>query len=220
VQYEIAWDLVWSSLPVLLHGAVLTLRLAGLGIVAGVLIGVVGVNARLSRIPWLRAATRAYVEIVRNTPILVQLYFVYHALPRMGIRLDSFESALAALALYCGAYVIEILRSGIEAVDRGQVEAATSSGLTPAATFRFVVLPQATRIALPALTGQFISMLKLSSLASVIGAVELTYLVNDAVAFTYRSFELYAMAGIVYLVMTLASAGLLRLVEARLRVAT
>lgn len=219
MRYEIAWDLAWSYVPALLYGAVLTVRLAGLAIAGGLLIGVIGVNARLSDARWLRAATGLYVEVIRNTPLLVQLYFVYHALPRLGVRLDSFDAALTALALYCGAYVIEILRSGIQAVDAGQIEAATSAGLTRASVFRHVVLPQAVRIALPALAGQFISMLKLSSLASVIGAVELTYLVNDAVALTYRSFELYAMAGIVYLVMTLASAALLRLVEERLRVA-
>ncbi len=218
MKYEISWQIVVSYAPSLLRGAVLTVELAGLSILLGLVIGVIGVLAYLSPVRPVRWVVRGYVEAVRNTPILVQLYFVYHGLPRAGIRFDSFSTALLALSLYCGAYVVEILRAGIEAVERGQVEAARASGLAEYHVFRHVILPQAMRISLPALSSQVISMLKLSSLASVIGAVEMTYLVNDAVALTYRSFELYAMAGLAYLGMTLATAALFRRLEVRLRV--
>ena len=151
---------------------------------------------RFSQHGALRWIMRAYVEVMRNTPMLVQLYFIFYGLPILGIRLNSFVTALVALSIYCGAYVLEILRAGIEGVGRGQVDAARALGLPEVVVFRNVVLPQALRASLPAIGGQVIVMLKLSSLASVIGAVELTYEVVDIVAATYRSFELYAMAGL------------------------
>ena len=217
MSYAISWEVVRSSLPLLAAGVVDTLKLAGLSIVIGFAIGVAGVAARVSRVGWLRWTMRAYVEVVRNTPMLVQLYFVFYGLPQLGIRLDSNATELATLSLYCGAYAIEILRANIEAVGRGQIEAARALGLSEAAVFGSVILPQALRGSIPALGGQIIVMLKISSLASVIGAAELTYRVVDIVAQTYRSFELYAMAGLAYLALTLAAAGAFRLLEQRLR---
>jgi His/Glu/Gln/Arg/opine family amino acid ABC transporter permease subunit len=218
MKYAISWEIVVRSAPVLLKGALYTLEVAGLSILIGLGIGIAGAVVRLGPIVSLRRIAQAYVEIVRNTPILIQLYFIYHGLPRFGVRFNSFTAGLIALSVYCGAYVLEIIRAGVEAVDGGQIEAARASGLSEGSIFRHVVLPQSVRIALPALGGQFISLLKVSSLASVIGTVELTYVANDIVALTYRSFELYAMAGLLYLVMTLVTAGLLRLLEERIRV--
>jgi polar amino acid transport system permease protein len=218
MSYAISWDVVRSSLPLLAGGMVDTLKFAAISVTAGLVIGIAGAAARVSRVAGLRSATAVYVEAIRNTPMLVQLYFVFYGLPRLGIRLDSNATALAALSLYCGAYVLEILRANIEAVGRGQVEAARALGLSEAAVFGSVVLPQAMRSSLPALGGQVIVMIKISSLASVIGAVELTYRVVDIVAENYRSFELYAMAGLAYLSMTLATAALFRFLESRLRI--
>ena len=218
MSYTISWEIVWSSLPLLASGMLDTLKLAGMSVAIGLAVGVAGAAARVSRIAALRAVMVAYVEVMRNTPMLVQLYFVFYGLPQLGIRLDSNATALVALSLYCGAYILEILRANIEAVGRGQIEAARALGLSEAAVFASVVLPQAMRSSLPAVGGQVIVMLKLSSLASVIGAVELTYRVVDIVAQTYRSFELYAMAGLAYLAMTLATAAFFRLLESRLRI--
>lgn len=218
MSYTISWDVVRSSLPLLATGILDTLKLAGTSAAIGLVIGIAGAAARVSRLPALRAATVAYVEAMRNTPMLVQLYFVFYGLPQLGIRLSSNATALVALSLYCGAYILEILRANIEAVGRGQVEAARALGLSEAAVFGSVVLPQALRSSLPALGGQVIVMLKLSSLASVIGAVELTYRVVDIVAQTYRSFELYAMAGLTYLALTLVTAALFGKLESRLRI--
>jgi polar amino acid transport system permease protein len=217
MRYDIAWDLVASSIPLLAKGVVATLEFTALSVSVGLIIGVVGAAARVGSIALLRWIAGAYVEIVRNTPMLVQLYFVFYGLPRLGIRLDSNITALIALTLYCGAYMIEIVRAGVEAVGEGQITAARALGLSEAAVFRHIVLPQAFRISLPALGGQVIVMIKLSSLASVVGAMELTYQVVDIVAQTYRSFELYAMAGLIYLGLTLAIAGVFRMIETRLR---
>ncbi|MGH7342122.1 MAG: amino acid ABC transporter permease [Candidatus Rokuibacteriota bacterium] len=218
MRYEFSWEVIASSAPLLLVGVVATLELAGSSVAIGLPIGILGAAARVSRVRALRRIVGAYVEVIRNTPMLVQLYFIFYGLPRLGVRFDSDLTALLALSLYCGAYVVEIVRAGIEAVDRGQIEAARALGLGEASVFGRVVLPQAMRTALPAIGGQVIVMLKLSSLASVIGAEELTYVVVDVVAQTYRSFELYAMAGLVYLGLTLGVAALFRAVEARLRV--
>jgi len=218
MRYEISWDLVVSLLPLFFRGALATVCLAALSVSIGMVIGIVGAAARVGPVATLRWVMRSYVEVIRNTPMLVQLYFVYYGLPRLGIRFDSYRTALIALSIYCGAYILEIVRAGIEAVDRGQIEAGRASGLSEFLLFRWVVLPQAIRTSLPALAGQVVVMVKMSSLASVIGASELMYLVVDVVAQTYRSFELYAMAGLTYLALTLGVAALFRLTEARLRV--
>jgi polar amino acid transport system permease protein len=218
MSYQISWEVIASSLPALASGVLGTLKLASLSVAVGFAIGIAGVIARIGRSRALDWATQAYVEVVRNTPMLVQLYFVFYGLPRLGVRLDSNVTALLALSVYCGAYMVEILRAGVEGVGRGQVEAARALGFNETAVFSYIVLPQALRIALPAIGGQVIVMIKMSALASVIGAVELTYRVVDIVAQTYRSFELYALAGLIYLALTLSVAGLLRFVEARLKV--
>jgi polar amino acid transport system permease protein len=215
--YQISWEVIASSLPALGSGVLGTLKLASLSVALGFAIGIAGAVARIGPSRALDRATQAYVEIVRNTPMLVQLYFVFYGLPRLGIRLDSNATALLALTIYCGAYMVEIVRAGVEGVGRGQVEAARALGFNEVAVFLDVVLPQALRIALPAIAGQVIVMLKMSALASVIGAVELTYRVVDIVAQTYRSFELYALAGLIYLVLTVSVAGVFRVVEARLK---
>jgi polar amino acid transport system permease protein len=217
VSYRFSWDVVAESLPRIGAGIVGTIELASISIVAGIAIGVVGVVLRFGPSAALRRLVKAYVEVMRNTPMLVQLYFIFYGLPILGIRLNSFVTALVALSIYCGAYVVEILRAGVEGVGRGQVDAARALGLAESAVFARVVLPQAFRASLPALGGQVIVMVKLSSLASVIGAMELTYVVVDIVATTYRSFELYAVAGLAYLAMTLIVSGIFRALELRMR---
>lgn len=217
MSYRFSWDVIADSLPRIGAGILGTLELASISIAAGIAIGIVGVMLRFGPSVVLRRLMRVYVEVMRNTPMLVQLYFIFYGLPILGIRLNSFVTALVALSIYCGAYVLEILRAGVEGVGRGQVDAARALGLPESIVFGRVVLPQALRASLPALGGQVIVMLKLSSLASVIGAMELTYVVVDIVAATYRSFELYAVAGLAYLAMTLIVSAMFRLVELRTR---
>ncbi len=203
-------------LPVLLQGALLTLEVSVLAIVIASLLGVVGAVMRLSKTPLLSAIGGAYVEIFRNTPLLVQIFFMFFGLARVGIRLSAFHAGLLALSLYTGAYNTEVFRAGLEAVPRGLHEAATALGLKPWQRFRFVVLPVAVRISLPALGNNFIALVKNSSLVSTIGIVELTFLARDLEAWTFRSFEIYALATIIYLVMVLFLSAGLRVVEVRL----
>jgi His/Glu/Gln/Arg/opine family amino acid ABC transporter permease subunit len=165
-----------------------------------------------------RGAVRAYVEVFRNTPLLIQIFLVYFGFPQVGLRLSPFLSGLSALTLYAAAYNAEIFRGGLEAVPRGQHEAARSTGLSGAAVARFVVLPQALRICLPALGNNLVSLVKNSSLVSTIGMVELMFVANDISFNNFRSFEIYGATAIIYVLLVLGLARGLALVERRLGV--
>jgi putative glutamine transport system permease protein len=166
-----------------------------------------------------RGLVRAYVEVFRNTPLLIQIFIVYFGLPQVGVRLSPFLSGLSALTLYAAAYNAEIFRAGLEAVPRGQHEAARSTGLSGLQTARFVVVPQAVRICLPALGNNLVSLVKNSSLVSTIGMVELMFVANDISFNNFRSFEIYGAAAVLYVVLVLALSRTLARVERRLRVA-
>jgi polar amino acid transport system permease protein len=204
-----------EALPVLLRGALLTLQVSALAIVAATVVGVGVAAARISPLPPLRWLGAAYVEAFRNTPLLVQIFFVFFGLPRLGLRLSPFQSGLLALSLYTAAYNAEVFRAGLEAVPRGLREAAAALGLSPWQRFRHITLPVAVRISLPALGNNFVALVKNSSLVSAIGMVELTFVARDLEAWTFRSFEVYGMATLLYLAMVLLLVGGLRKVEAR-----
>ncbi len=203
-------------LPVLLQGALLTVEVSLLAIALATVLGVAGAAAKMSGARPLQALGSAYVEVFRNTPLLVQIFFLFFGLPRVGIRLSGFHSGLLALALYTGAYNTEVFRAGLEAVPRGLREAASALGLSPWQRFRFVVLPTAVRISLPALGNNFISLVKNSSLVSTIGMVELTFMARDLETWTFRSFDVYGLATLIYLGLVLLLSWLLRGLEARM----
>jgi len=166
-------------------------------------------------LPPLRWLGAAYVEVFRNTPLLVQIFFVFFGLPRVGLRLSPFQSGLLALSLYTAAYNAEVFRAGLEAVPRGLREAAAALGLSGWQRFRHVVLPVAARTSLPALGNNFVALVKNSSLVSAIGMVELTFVARDLEAWTFRSFEVYGMATLLYLALVLLLVWALRNVESR-----
>ncbi len=161
--------------PVLLAGAVVTLKLSSLSLLIGTLLGIIVGLMRSSRHRLLRLPASLYVEIFRSVPILLQLFFVYYALPLVvGIDLPSYPAAITALSLYCSAYMAEVVRTGVESVARGQWEASYSLGMRYLSALRYVIMPQALRVALPPAIGVYIFTIKDSSLASVIGYLELT----------------------------------------------
>lgn len=212
-------SIILSSLPDLLLGAVVTLRLTFfsvlLGMIGGSLIGI----ARLSPILPVRWMMRAYVDFFRGTPLLVQIFMIYFGLPALvqefgfPLRLDRFVAAVIALSLNSAAYIAEIVRAGIQSIELGQVEAAHSLGMSPIQTMRYVVFPQAFRRVIPPLGNEFISMLKDTSLVSVIGFEELFRRGQLIVADNYRSFELYAAVALIYLALTLISSQAFSLLE-------
>jgi polar amino acid transport system permease protein/polar amino acid transport system substrate-binding protein len=179
---------------------------------------VVGLALALaSQLRWAPArwAVAVYVEIIRNTPLLIQIFFIYFGLPLVLVKLPAFASGLLALTLYSAAYNAEVFRAGLEAVPNGQREAARSAGLSGWQQMRYVVLPQAVRIAFPALGNNLVSLVKNSSLVSAIGMVELMFVANDISFNNFRSFEIYGAAMIYYVIIILALSRALALVERR-----
>ena len=202
--YVFQFGVVWHEFGQLLIGAWLTVRLSAAAMVLGLLVGVAGAQAKASRSRLLRGVTQAYIEAIRNTPFLVQLLLIYLGLPSLGLRLTPDQAALLAMVVNLGAYATEIVRAGIEAVPRGQIEAGRALGLKPWQIFRFVVLMPALRTVFPALGSQFILVMLASSVVSVISAEELTAVTDTIVARNFRSFEFYLTITWIYLVLSLA----------------
>ncbi len=198
---------VWRARDELLWGAWLTVQLSAVSMVLSLIIAVFGALGRTSGPRWLRWAIAAYVEFVRNTPFLVQVFVIFFGLPGLGIRLEANTGALIAMVLNGSAYTIEIVRAGIEAVSHGQVEAAYALGLHRIQTFRSIVLPQALRAVFAPLGSQFILLMLNSSIVSVISADELTAAAQDIQSRTFRSFEVYIVVTAMYFVLSLAFSG-------------
>jgi His/Glu/Gln/Arg/opine family amino acid ABC transporter permease subunit len=201
MAYQLDLSIIVKHLPLFLKGVFLTVEISFFAILLGLAIGILFAVARTSRFKILNLAGAVYVEVFRNTPLLIQIFIIFFGLPGIGIKLSPYISGLTALVLYVGAYNAEVIRAGLEAVPRGQIEAAKSLGLTGAQTFLYVILPQTVRISLPALGNNWVALVKNSSLVSVIGMVELTWVAYDLNALTFRSFELFGAATIFYLIL-------------------
>ena len=202
---------------VLMIGFVLTLKISLFSIVFGIIIGTIVGIARLSHEPVTRRLAHAYVELIRNTPLLVQIYIIYFFVGSI-LRLSAFAAGTAALAIFAGAYVGEIVRAGIQSIHKGQMEAARSLGMTYAEAMRHVILPQAFKRIIPPLAGQFISLIKDSSLVSVIALADLMFQGQQAVARTYYAFEIYFTVAFLYLVMTFTLSMATQYLEMRLAI--
>lgn len=213
--YTFDWGAVVRGLPYLAQGAALTVAISLAAMLLAMAVGLVLAGVSQTPGPVGRGAVRVYVEIFRNTPLLIQIFIVYFGLPPLGLKLSPFLSGLSALVLYAAAYNTEILRAGLEAVPRGQQEAALSTGLTPLQTFAHVVVPQGLRISLPALGNNLVSLVKNSSLVSTIGMVELMFVANDISFNNFRTFEIYGAAGLMYVGLVMLLTRALRLVEDR-----
>jgi len=169
----------------------------------GLAVAVVCAMAKTSGPRPLRWLVNAYVEIIRNTPFLVQIFLIFFGLPSLGLRLSPWQAALIAMVVNVGAYATEIIRAGIESILKGQVEAGMALGLSKLQIFRYVILIPALRAVYPALTSQFILLMLTSSVVSAISAEELTSIANDIQSQTFRSFEIYIVVTVMYLVMSL-----------------
>ena len=203
MNYAFHFNVVLDHLPELLDGAWLTIRLSAMAMAIGLALAVLcayGKTAGPRPVRWLIAA---YIELIRNTPFLVQIFIIYFSLPALGIRFDANQAALIAMVVNVAAYASEIVRAGIDAVPQGQVEAARALGLTRLQIFRLVVIFPALKTVFPALASQFILLMLGSSVVSAISAVELTAVTNSLQSTTFRSFEFYFFATGLYLVMAL-----------------
>ena len=197
------WSLIADNLPLLLQGALVTIKITAFSVAAGFIIGMLASIANLSSFKPLRWLVRIYVDVVRGTPMLVQIFLIYFALPQIiGQRIDPFIAAVTACSLNSGAYMSEIFRAGIQSINKGQMEAGLSLGLSWAQTMRYIIMPQALKAIIPPLGNEFIAMLKDSSLVSVIGFEELMRRGQLMIAKTYASAEIWTAVAIIYLVMT------------------
>ena len=215
---EFDLSLVTDSLPLLLQGALVTLEITALAVGLGLVFGLVAALAQLSKFAPLRLIAKVYVDLIRGTPLLVQIFIIYFALPVViGHRIDPFFAAVAACSINSGAYVAEIFRAGIQSIDIGQMRAGLSLGMNWTMTMRYIILPQAFKRIIPPLGNEFIAMLKDSSLVSVIGFEELTRSGQLIIAETYGSLEIWSAVAIIYLVMTLTITRIVSVLEKKFR---
>lgn len=213
------FSLVVNALPLLLEGAFVTIKITALSVMFGIVIGLFAGIARISSFWLVRALAAVYVDFIRGTPLLVQIYLMYFALPVVtGMRIDPFFAAITACSVNSGAYVAEIFRAGIQAVDEGQMEAGRSLGMNWMQTMRYIIIPQAFKQVIPPLGNEFIALLKDSSLVSVIGFEELTRRGQLVIARTYGSLEIWVSVAILYLIMTLTISRFVAYLERRFKI--
>jgi polar amino acid transport system permease protein len=205
------FDPVLAAYDQLLAGAALTLRLTFLAVIFGMAIAILCAWGKTHGPKWLRPVVDFYVELIRNTPFLLQLYFFFFGLPSLGIRLSPTNAALLTMVINLGAYATEIVRAGIESISHGQIEAGRSLGLRPLQIFRLIVLPPTLRMIYQPLAAQFTMVLLGSSVASAISANELTSAANLLQSINFRTFETYFIVTFMYLLMVFAFRGLFNL---------
>ncbi len=212
------FSLIINSLPLLGLGALVTIQITAMAVFIGTCIGLFVGIAELARYGWIRIPAKIYVVFIRGTPLLVQIFIIYFALPIIfGTRIEPFVAAVAACSINSGAYVAEIFRAGIQSIDKGQMEAGRSLGMSWTQTMRHIIIPQAFRRTIPQLGNEFIAMLKDSSLVSVIGFEELTRKGQLVIASTYGSLEIWSAVAIIYLIMTLTITRFVAYLEKRFK---
>ena len=210
------WGFIADNLPALAHGLRRTLQVSALGIVGASLVGILLGAARAHRVPVVSQLAAVYVEVIRNTPILVQIFFLFYGLPQFGIRLSPFTTAWLAVMIWGGAFNTENFRAGFEAVPRRYREAGLALGFTPLRTFFNITLPIGGRMALAPSINTYISVLKNTSLLTAIGYAELTNVSRSIAAVTFRDAEMLLVVAVAYLAIVWTLSALIRLLEARL----
>ncbi len=212
-------DFILKNIPLYIKATQLTLTLAFLGVVLSVLIGFICSLIIYYKVKVLRHIVSGYIELSRNTPLLIQLFFLYYGLPKMGIKLEAYTCAVISLAFLGGSYMAETFRSGFEAVNKIQIESGLSIGLTKAQLIRYVILPQAFTVAIPALGANAIFILKETSIVSAIALADLMFVTKDLIGMYYKTTEALVMLVGAYLIILLPLSLLLTLIERRVRYA-
>ncbi|MEM1362501.1 MAG: amino acid ABC transporter permease [Pseudomonadota bacterium] len=213
---QIDWDIIRESIPLLAEGMIVTIQVSVLSAALGLILGVVLGLAALSRSRLLRWLVAGYVDFIRGTPLLIQIFLVFFALPIVGIRFDEFWAGVIALSLNAAAFVAEVVRGGVGAIERGQTEAAMSIGMRHRQVLVWILLPQAYRQMIPPLTNELISLVKNSSLLSVISVYELTRAGQAIISVHFVPFEIYTLLALYYYVLIKALSWLSVRLERRL----
>jgi len=207
-----------SIIPDLIKGLLTTLEISVTSFIIGLALAVMLAPARVFAPRPISLIARGYIELLRGTPLLVQLLLIYFGLPSVGIKLDAYTACILAIGLNSAAYQAEILRGAMKSIPETQFLAAESLGMSTAQAYRYVVLPQALRVAIPALVNEFVTLIKESSLASVIGVVELTRRGEYLVAYTFRALEVYVAVALIYFVVCALASQATRILEKKLMI--
>ena len=206
-------------IPLYIEAAKLTIRLGVIGILLALMVGFICAMIQYFKIPVLRQIVAVYKELSRNTPLLVQLFFLYFGLPKIGIKISSETCAIIGLTFLGGSYMAEAFRSGLEAIEKIQLESGLSIGLTHAQVMKYIIFPQALSISVPALCANIIFMIKETSVFSVVALPDLMYVAKDLIGLYYKTEEALLMLVIAYLILLLPISVIAYILERRLRYA-
>ncbi|WP_160689169.1 amino acid ABC transporter permease [Clostridium sp. C2-6-12] len=216
---SIDWNFVVTNLPLYEKAAWLTLKLAIAGIALSLVIGLLCSIVLYFKVKIIDVIVQAYIELSRNTPLLVQIFFLYFGLPKLGVKMSESTCGIIGLAFLGGSYMAEAFRSGFEAVNKTQIESGISIGLSKIQVVRYVIIPQAFSISMPSLSANCIFLLKETSILGAISIMDLTNLTKDLIGMYYRTFEALAMLVLIYLILILPLSFLLSLIERKVRYA-
>ena len=211
------WHYIIQAAPRFFHAAKLTLELAAYGIVLSLAVGLAAAVCMAYRLPVLDRLSRGYVELSRNTPLLIQLFFLYYGLPKIGIKIDGFTCGVIALVFLGGGYMAEALRAGLLAVPKGQTEAAKAIGLGNVQIFRYVVLPQAWAVSLPAIAANVLFLIKETSVIGAVSVAELMFVTKDIIGMDYKTNEALFLLFVSYLIILLPVSVWARYAELKVR---
>ncbi|MEK3786949.1 MULTISPECIES: amino acid ABC transporter permease [Paenibacillus] len=211
-----SWQVIGDALPILLQGTLITLKIVVISLIFAFIIGLISGLMSVSTNKVLRFISSVYVDLIRGTPLLVQVFFIYFGLPVfLDMRIPAETAGIIAISLNAGAYISEIFRAGIVSISKGQSEAARSLGLNKFQTMRLVILPQATRRMVPAFVNQLIVTIKDTSLLSAIGITELTQSGEIIISTNFRAFEIWGTVGVFYLIIIYILSRISRVLERR-----
>ena len=211
------WHYIIQAAPRFFHAAKLTLELAAYGIALSLAVGLAAAVCMAYRLPVLDRLSRGYVEVSRNTPLLIQLFFLYYGLPKIGIKIDGFTCGVIALVFLGGGYMAEALRAGLLAVPKGQTEAAKAIGLGNVQIFRYVVLPQAWAVSLPAIAANVLFLIKETSVIGAVSVAELMFVTKDIIGMDYKTNEALFLLFVSYLIILLPVSVWARYAERKVR---
>jgi polar amino acid transport system permease protein len=210
------WSYAFEILPVLAQASLVTIEATLLGFLLALVLGLVFAILRMSRSAWVSLPVSAFVEFIRSTPLLIQIFFLYFVFPEFGLSLDALTAGVLALGLHYGTYCAEVYRAGLDNVPRGQWEASIALNLTPFHTFRDIIIPQAIPPVVPALGNYFVALFKETPLLSAIAVLELMQQAKILGSSTFRYVEPITLVGLFFMVFSLVAAALIRLLERRL----
>ena len=217
LEFGLNWDVIAQYIPLYQKAAILTVKLGALGVLFAVLIGLICALVQYYKIPVLKQITAVYIELSRNTPLLVQLFFIYYGLPKIGLKISASVCGVVGLAFLGGSYMAEAFRSGLEAVEPIQTESAYSLGMNRAQTFRYVILPQAMSVSVPAFVANVIFLLKETSVFSAVSLMDLMFTAKDLIGLYYKTTEALFLLVVFYLIILLPVSILGSIVERRIR---